>query len=77
MLYIARSVVKAIYICIANRPLLNVFDILLGFERTFMLLLFLPWSCLGLINLFPYWLGLLYANVLILDSDISLLHEYP
>lgn len=53
------------------------FDILLGFERTFMLLLFLPSSCLGLINLFPYWLGLLYANVLILDSDISLLHEHP
>lgn len=53
------------------------FDILLGFERTFMLLLFLASSCLGLINLFPYWLGLLYANVLILDSDISLLDEHP
>lgn len=36
----------------------NVFDILFGFERTFMLLFFLlPWSCRGLINLFPYWLG--------------------
>lgn len=48
---------------------LNVFDILLGFERTFMLML--PPSTPRAA------LGLLYANILILDSDISLVYEHP
>ena len=55
----------------------NVFDILLGFERTFMLLFFppleLPWANEPI----PLLAGLLYANTLILDSDTLLLHEHP